>query len=85
MNYQHLKEDYLKMGKNFMTPNIEKYTITTNGRIVELSTGTGVEGEKIWGVTELERIDGRLETTRQSGMFTTLKEANKHYKLLENK
>ena len=65
-----------------MTPNIRDYVLTTDGRIVELSEGTGIGGEKIYGVTEFKEEDGRLDTTRRGQMHKTLQSARKHFKVL---
>jgi len=55
-NYAGLRKDELiskfkaKMGKNFITPKILEY-ITFGNNIIELSEGTGIEHEPIFGLT----------------------------------
>lgn len=82
-NKQHLLEDYKKMAKNFMTPNIREYQLTADNRIIELSAGYGIDGRKIYGVTEFTVIDGRLETTRRGQMHNTIISARRHYNNLK--
>jgi hypothetical protein len=83
MNYQHIKEEYLKIAPNFMTPIRRDYVILPDSRLLELSEGTGIEGTKIFGVTEFETIDGKLQTTRRGQMHKTLVSARKHYNKLK--
>jgi hypothetical protein len=83
MNIQQMKTDYLRMGKNFMTPNILSYEIVEN-RLVELSSGFGIDNSPIWGVTEMLYENSKWGTTKNSKMFRTPKEARKYYKLLIN-
>lgn len=59
-------------GRNFMTPNLVKYG--KRGRLVyEISSGTGMRQQPIYGVTVLE-IDG-TERSDLSTMFQSLREA----------
>jgi hypothetical protein len=44
-----------KKHPNFMTPNVKKIYSVDN-KIIEISEGTGMKGERIFGVTKLERI-----------------------------
>lgn len=44
--------EYLRMPKNFMTPEVMEYVIRGN-RLIELSKGYGLDRERIWGVTEI--------------------------------
>lgn len=62
-----------------MTPDIKDVVMTTDGRIIELSTGTGIKNEKIWGVTE---FDTNLQTTRRGQMHTSAQSARKHFNTL---
>ncbi len=82
MTKNQIQEEYKKKSKNFMTPNVKEYVITPNNRVIELSTGTGIDGSKIWGVTEFEVTDGRLETTRRGKMHTSAKSARQHFNVL---
>lgn len=82
MNIQHLKDEYKKVSPNFMTPEILEHVITPDNRIIELSKGTGIEGNDIYGVTEFEYTDSRLETTRRGQMHTSKISARKHFNLL---
>lgn len=82
MNRQHIKESYEKMGKNFMTPDVIDYRFTKDYKVIELSKGHAIDGKQIWGVTEFETIDGRLQTTRRGQMHTSLKSARKHFNIL---
>lgn len=42
-------------GRNLMTPEVLGTYITRDGDRVELSTGTGMDGERIWGLTWPDR------------------------------
>lgn len=48
-------EEFKKVvkGENFMTPDVEEYYITGD-YTVELSSGAGMDGEKIYGVTVVD-------------------------------
>ncbi len=83
MNKSHIYEEYKRMGKNFMTPNVKKYEAIDN-RIIELSTGFGFDNKLIIGVSEFEYDSGKLESTGRGEIFYTLKEANRYYKQLLN-
>ena len=81
MNKEHILEDYHRMGKNFMTPIVKDYVLTSDGRVVELSTGNGIRGEKIWGVSEFKWNKG-IETTRRGQMFTSIRDARRYFNIL---
>ncbi|RTL06169.1 hypothetical protein EKK58_06015 [Candidatus Dependentiae bacterium] len=70
---------YQRAGKNFMTPDVLEVAQTDDNRIIELSTGTGINGAKIWGVTEFDEYG---KTTRRGQMHTSLKSARKHFNVL---
>lgn len=80
----NIREEYLKMSKNFMTPNVIKYE-QVGDRIIELSSGVGVDNKPIWGVTEFIVENGELETSGNGDLFYSPKEARKHYSLLKMK
>lgn len=82
MNKQNILEQYKRMGKNFMTPNIKDYVLTGDDRIVELSTGYDMGDKQIWGVTELQKIDGQLQTTKRGQMHRSAQSARKHFNQL---
>ncbi len=46
-------------GANFMTPDLLGF-IRVNGEVIEISTGTGFQGERIFGVTWPRIQDGSL-------------------------
>lgn len=75
-------ETYMRMGKNFMTPNVIKFEQCEN-RILELSSGFGIDTQPIWGVTEFEWDGLRLESTGNGKCFQNPKEAEKYYSLLK--
>lgn len=75
----NLELAYKRTHKNFMTPNVIKYEITDDYRVIELSEGTGIEGNPIFGVTE---FDDSMHTTRRGQMHRSKQSANKHYKQL---
>lgn len=70
---------YRRISPNFMTPNILEYVMTPDNRIIELSQGTGIGGESIWGVTE---FDEELHTTRRGQMHRSKKSARIHFNKL---
>lgn len=72
---------------NFMTPAVEKYTVVGN-RIVELSSGLGMENEPIYGVTVLEQkgrgrfgslSDLRIKGLKADQMFHDRAAAERHF------
>lgn len=83
MNPTKILEDYNKMSKNFMTPIVRDFMLTDDYRLLELSEGTGIEGNIIYGVTEFETIDGQLQTTRRGQMHRTIISARRHYNKLK--
>ena len=64
-----------------MTPKVKDYTLTPDNRIIELSEGTGINGEKIWGVSEFIWNNG-LETTKRGQMHRSAVSARKHFNIL---
>lgn len=83
MNITYIKEQNNKMGKNFMTPEIINYTITPDGRIIELSAGLDLDNKKVFGVSEfILNDDKKLETTRRGQMHHTKQSARKHFNIL---
>ena len=82
-NIQHIKDQYKRMAKNFMTPNVRETEITSDGRLLELSDGYDMDGKNIYGVTEFETIDGKLQTTRRGQMHRTIQSARKHFNNLK--
>jgi len=81
----HIMEQYNRMGKNFMTPDIKWVELVGKDRLIELATGVGMNGKKIWGVSEFMLEHNKLETTKNGGCFHNEKEAKKHYTLLKLK
>ena len=84
-----IAEEYQKWqtrNPNIITPNLIDYDVI-DGYVVELSKGTGIKNEPIYGVSLLERegyekfknIGWRANVT---GAFYSLKEADKHFKRL---
>jgi len=71
-----------KSHANFMTPEV--VSIQTKGnRVVEISKGTGIEDEPIFGCSEMEFVhDLEFKTTSRGKMFFTLEEAKNHAKKL---
>ena len=67
-----------------MTPDVTDWQIVGN-RLVELSKGYGIDGTRIYGVTEMEYNAGNWETTKKGQMFTGGIKARKYYKVLLNK
>jgi len=54
------------MGRNFMTPNVDGY-LAGNGLYIELSSGTGIDHEPIFGVTVLFDVDGEPKRYPEAG------------------
>lgn len=82
-NKLHIQEEYNKMAKNFMTPKILKHEIIDN-RVIELSEGTGLKGNSIFGVAEFIYTQGKgLKTTRRGEMFFIREQAVEYYKNLK--
>lgn len=68
-----------KFKKNIMTPRIVSFR-TKGNRVVELSSGTGLEHEPIYGVT-VKDYDNKAEgwtDPNLSQMFYSKEEAKKH-------
>lgn len=71
-------QDYWKdQGKNFMTPRVIEHIDAPNGRLIELSEGTGFDNEPIFGVSVADAEGNRL-LHPTSQMFFSLGEARKH-------
>lgn len=65
---------------NFMTPYVERYG--KRGKVIyELSSGSGFNCERIYGVTVLS-LDGEKQPTLSKGGFTKLSEAEQYIKEL---
>lgn len=82
MTKNQILEQYKRISPNFMTPDIKEYSQAPDGRIIELATGTGISGEKIWGVSEFSAESGRLETTRRGQMHKSINSARRHFNSL---
>lgn len=74
---------YHKMSKNFMTPKVLDVQITHN-RVVELSTGEGIGGETIYGVSEFIFDGTFFDKTSRGQMVRTRKAASQYYKIVAN-
>lgn len=66
--------------KNFMTPKIIRYGLS-GGYAYELSTGTDMTNEPIYGVTCCNAMLGTREIDKDK-MFYTLEEAEAHIRRL---
>jgi len=85
MNRQHIIDQYQRLAPNFITPKVKDWLITKDYRILELSVGTGIDGQtKLWGVSELAEENGKLDTTRRGKVFESLVEARRYFNLLNN-
>lgn len=73
---------YQRMGKNFVTPDVIEYEYIGD-RVVELSEGVGLSGEKVYGVSEFVYENSRLESTKRGKMFRDREEAHKYYSTLK--
>ena len=49
----------VKRGKNMMTPEVLGVFKDTDGEYVEVSTGTGMYGERLFGLTYADYSDGQ--------------------------
>jgi hypothetical protein len=63
-----------KFGRNIMTPDIIGYQVSGN-RVIELSEGRGMEGEKIFGVTIRDYKNGEWKEPNLSQMFHSMGKA----------
>ncbi len=85
MNYKHntiekiFKEKF--NSNNPLTPTVISYT-QNEKYFFELSTGTGIKGEAVFGVTVIE-IDRKKHRHDLSEMFFSQKEAQKYIKNLK--
>jgi len=82
MNKLHIKEQYLRMGKNVITPHVIKWEITNDRKIVELSKGEGLDGLPCFGVSEFEDTPTGIQSTRRGELFYNRHAAGKFYKKL---
>lgn len=78
---EEIEKAYHQMAKNFMTPNVIDFTITSN-RVIELSKGEGIGGGTIWGVSEFTYDGVSFDKTRRGQMFHGGTEAKSHYNKL---
>jgi hypothetical protein len=78
--YQEMSEAYKKMGSNFMTPRVRSYKINEKkGMLVELSSGTGIDGKNIFGVSVFD-FDGEYYSKNDRGqLFDNLRDAVRYY------
>ena len=49
------------MGPNFMTPEPVSYGYIGTQWVYEISTGTGILGEPMWGVSVIDKETGELQ------------------------
>lgn len=84
MTKEQIKNMYLKMAKNFMTPTVKRWELNTNNKIIELSEGIAINGDDIYGVSEFEVIEEKLQPTKRGELYTNLKDAQKYYNSLNN-
>lgn len=66
--------------KNFITPNVLSYSETHN-YYIELSQGTGIDGQNIWGITVIEK-DSKEHRHDLSNLFHSKQEADRFIKRL---
>jgi hypothetical protein len=76
------QQAFARMGSNFMTPDVIRYQDLDNGLMVELSEGTGFDGQPIFGVTVLNA--DKTPNHEACEMFQSLKEAEQHIDGLED-
>jgi len=69
-------------GKNVITPYVRDYRYVGQKYVVELSQGTGMSDEPIFGVTVANLIEKENEHDL-SQMFFSLDEANSHIRNLK--
>lgn len=81
MNKLHIKEAWAKVALNFMTPEVLDYEIAGN-RVVELSQGTGIDGEDIYGVSEFIYDGHTFDKTRRCQLHHGKTSARKYYQKL---
>jgi hypothetical protein len=86
MSYDIISEfrEWQKSHKNIMTPHIVSLKQKGN-RIIEVSSGRGIEHEPIFGVTIAERISPYEFNTgdKRSDLFFNLEEAKKYAERLK--
>lgn len=73
-----IERAYKSVSANFTTPHVLELFETEDGRLLELSTGTGIDHRNIWGVTEFEMVEGKLQTTTRGQMHTSAQSARTH-------
>jgi len=56
-------------GQNFMTPDLLGFVAASTGEVVEVSTGTGFSGERIFGVT-FARLEGGRVDPRDTALWS---------------
>lgn len=71
-------ETYKRMAKNFVTPNIISYVMTSDGRIIEFSRGHFM-GKMYWGVSE---FDTNVKTTHRGQCFNQYRLAKMYFNTL---
>lgn len=71
------KEYWQGQGTNFMTPGIIEYIDAPNGKLIELSRGTGFDNEPIFGVSVADASGERLFEP-DSQMFYSIEDARNH-------
>jgi len=76
---QIVKKEYGN-SKNVMTPNVIKYGKINKYIAYELSSGEGIKGEPIFGVSFVEVDDdgNTIRRTDLSSSFSTIEEANEY-------
>ena len=85
----HAASVFSMMGRNVMTPEKIEYRDVENispwksrGKVVELSRGTGMENEPIYGVT-VRDWDGDTDPDDESRMFWDQNEAAVYFQSIE--
>jgi hypothetical protein len=82
MNKGNILDAYRRMGKNFVTPDVMDYVQTQDGRIVEIAKGTGLMGEKLWGVSEFKDGESGLQPTGRGQLHYSLISARRYFNIL---
>lgn len=71
---QIIRKEYGNSG-NFMTPNVIEYGKISRNIAYELSSGTGINYQKIWGVSVVVVKNGKTERSELSKCCHSEKEA----------
>lgn len=80
-----LQQAYNRVHDNFMTPTLIKAEFIGKDRIIELSSGIGLNNKPLYGVTEFVYDGTSLDTTRRGNCFGSRTKANQYFKnLVEN-